>query len=67
MGLNKLQKYDMNALEIFFLKIVLGLVSRILHSSLEKWANIYLCAKYMLVTSFLVLLINSFVMSLARS
>jgi hypothetical protein len=35
--------------------------------SLEKWAKIYLCAKYMLMISFLVLLINPFVISLASS
>jgi hypothetical protein len=56
MGLNKLQEHGMNALEIFLLKIILGLVRRILHSSLEKWAHIYLCIKYMLMISFLVLL-----------
>jgi hypothetical protein len=36
MGLSKLQEHDMNALEIFLLKMVLGLVSQIPHSSLEK-------------------------------
>jgi hypothetical protein len=67
MGLNKLQEHDMNALGIFLLKMVLGLVRQILHSSLEKWAKIYLCTKYILMISFLILLINSLVMSLARS
>jgi hypothetical protein len=66
MGLNKLQEHSMNALGIFLLKMVLGLVRRILLSSLEKWAKIYLYAKYMLMMLFLVLLINPFVMSLAR-
>jgi hypothetical protein len=66
MGLNKLQEHSMNALGIFLLKMVLGLVRRILVSSLEKWAKIYLYAKYMLMMLFLVLLINPFVMSLAR-
>jgi hypothetical protein len=32
MGLNKLQEHGMNALEIFLLKMVLGLVRRILLS-----------------------------------
>jgi hypothetical protein len=67
MGLNKLEENGMNALGIFLLKMVLGLVKRILHSSLEKWAKIYLCAKYMLMISFFVLLINPFVMCLVRS
>jgi hypothetical protein len=67
MGLNKLQEHGMNALGIFLLKMVLGLVRQILLSSLEKWAKIYLYAKYMLMMLFFVLLINPFVMSLARS
>jgi hypothetical protein len=67
MGLNKLEENGMNALGIFLLKMVLGLVKRILHSSLEKWAKIYLCDKYMLMISFFVLLINPFVMCLVRS
>jgi hypothetical protein len=58
---------SMNVLGIFLLKMVLGLVRRILLSSLGKQTKIYLCAKYMLMISFLVLLINPFVMSLARS
>jgi hypothetical protein len=41
MGLNKLEENGMNALGIFLLKMVLGLVKRILHSSLEKWAKIH--------------------------
>jgi hypothetical protein len=36
MGLNKLQEHGMNVLGIFVLKMVLGLVKWILHSSLEK-------------------------------
>jgi hypothetical protein len=36
MSLNKLQEHGMNDLEIFLLKMVVGLVRRILHSSLEK-------------------------------
>jgi hypothetical protein len=67
MGLNKLQEHGMNSLEIFLLKIVLGLVRWIPHSSLERWVKIYLYVKYMLMISSLVLLINLFVMSLARS
>jgi hypothetical protein len=51
MGISKVQEHGMNALEIFLLKMVLGLVRWIPHSSLEKWANIYLCAKYMLMIS----------------
>jgi hypothetical protein len=47
MGLNKIQEYGMNVLEIFLLKMVLKLVRRILLSSLGKWEKIYLCAKYM--------------------
>jgi hypothetical protein len=43
------------------------MVSQIPHSSLGKWEKIYLYAKYMFMTSFLVLLINPFVMSLSRS
>jgi hypothetical protein len=67
MGLSKLQENGMNALETLLFKMVLGLVRRILHSSLEGWAKIYLYAKYMLMILFLVLLINLFMMSLARS
>jgi hypothetical protein len=67
MGLNKLKEHGINVLGIFLLKMALGLVRQILLSSLEKWAKIYLCTKYMLMISFLVLLINPFVMSLPRS
>jgi hypothetical protein len=67
MGLSKLQENGMNALETLLFKMVLGLVRRILHSSLEGWTKIYLYAKYMLMILFLVLLINLFMMSLARS
>jgi hypothetical protein len=67
MGLSKLQEHDMNALGIFLLKMGLGLIRRIPRSSLEKWAKIYLYAKYILMISFFVLLINHFVMNLARS
>jgi hypothetical protein len=67
MGLSKHQEYGVNALEIFSLKMILGLVRRILLSSLERWVNIYLYAKYMLMILSLVLLTNPFVMSLAKS
>jgi hypothetical protein len=66
MGFSKHQKYCMNALETFSLTMVLGLVKRILLSSLEGWVRIYLCAKYILMTLSLVLLINLFVMSLTK-
>jgi hypothetical protein len=36
MGLNKHQEYGINVLEIYSLKMILGLVMRILLSSLEK-------------------------------
>jgi hypothetical protein len=36
MGLNKLQKHGMDALGIFLLKMVLGLVRWILHSSIKN-------------------------------
>jgi hypothetical protein len=67
MGTSKLQEHDMNALEFFLLKMVLGLVRRISHSSLEKWARIYLYVKYTLMTLFLALLMPHFMKSLARS
>jgi hypothetical protein len=67
MGLNKHQEHGMNALEIFLLKIVLGLVRPILLSSLEKWEKIHLYDNYMLMILSLVLLTNPFVMSLAKS
>jgi hypothetical protein len=53
MGLSKLYEHGMSALRIFLLKMVLGLVRQIPCSSLEKWAKIYLYAKYMLMISFL--------------
>jgi hypothetical protein len=66
MGLSKHQEYGMNILEIFLLKMILGLVRPILLSSLEKWEKIYLYAKYILMILSLVLLTNPFVMSLAK-
>jgi hypothetical protein len=67
MSLNRLQEHGMNALGIFSLKMILGLVRWIPHSSLERWAKIYLYDKYMLMISFLALLMPHFVKSLARS
>jgi hypothetical protein len=67
MGLCKHQEHGMNALGIFSLKMVLGLVRYILLSSLESWVNIYLYAKYTLMILSLILLTNPFVMSLAKS
>jgi hypothetical protein len=67
MGLSKLQEHGINAFRIFLLKMVLGLVRWIPHSSLEKWALIYLYAKYMLMISFFALLMPHSVKSLARS
>jgi hypothetical protein len=66
MGLSKHQEYDMNILGTFLLKIILELVRPTLLSSLEKWVNICLYAKFMLMILYLVLLTNSFVMSLAK-
>jgi hypothetical protein len=51
----------------FIIEMVLGLVRWIPHSSLEKWAKIYLYAKYILMIPFLALLMPLFVESLARS
>jgi hypothetical protein len=67
MGLSRPQEHGMNALGIFLLKMVLGLVRPTLLSSLKKWGKICLYAKYMLMILFLVLLTNHFVMSLPRS
>jgi hypothetical protein len=67
MGLSKHHKHGMNTLVIFLLMMVLGLVRQILRSSLEGWEKIYLYAKYILMILSLGLLINLFVMSLARS
>jgi hypothetical protein len=66
MGLSKHQEYGMNDLEIFLLKMVLGLVRPTLLSSLEKWEKICLYAKYMLMILSLLLLTNPFVKSLAK-
>jgi hypothetical protein len=52
MGLTKVQGHGMNALGIFLLRMILGLVRQIPHSSLEKWSKIYLYTKYMLMISF---------------
>jgi hypothetical protein len=66
MGLSKHQEHSMNALGTFLLKMVLGLVRPTLLSSLEKQIKIYLYAKSMLMILYLVILINPFVMSLAK-
>jgi uncharacterized membrane protein YfhO len=65
-GLSKHQEHDMNALETSLLKMVLELVCLVLLSSLEKWVKICLYAKSMLMILYLILLTNSFVMSLAK-
>jgi hypothetical protein len=67
MGLSKLLEHSMNALVIFSPKMILKLVKPILLSSLERLTKTYLFAKFMLMTSYLVLLINLFVMSSIRS
>jgi hypothetical protein len=67
MGLSKLIEHGMNALWIFTPKMVLKLVKSILLSSLEGLTKTYLFAKFILMTSYLVILINLFVMSLVRS
>jgi hypothetical protein len=64
---SKHQEHGMNAFGIFSLKMILGLIRRIPHSSLEKWVKICLYAKYTLIILSLVLLRNTFVMSLAKS
>jgi hypothetical protein len=67
MRLSKHQEYDINALGISLLKMVLGLVRSTVLSSLERWEKICLYAKYTLMILFLFLLTNHFVMSLVRS
>jgi hypothetical protein len=66
MGLSKHQEHGINALGTFLLKIVFGLVRPTLLSSLEKWVKICLYTKSILTILYLVLLINPFVMSLAK-
>jgi hypothetical protein len=66
MGLSKHQEHGMDALGIFLLIIVLGLVRSTLLFSLEKWLKICLYAKSMLMILCLVLLTNPFVLSLAK-
>jgi hypothetical protein len=66
MGISKHQEHGMNALGSSLLKMILGLVRPTLLSSLEKWANICLCAKSVLMILYLVLLTNLFVMSCAK-
>jgi hypothetical protein len=66
-GLKQAPRAWYECLRNFLINNVLGLIKRILYSFLEGWVRIYLYAKYMLMTLFLVLLINLFVMSLVRS
>jgi hypothetical protein len=49
MCLSKHQEHGMNDLVTFILKMVLGLVIPTLLFSLEKWVNIYLYIKSMLI------------------
>jgi hypothetical protein len=67
MDLSKFLEHGMNVLGIFSPKIVLRLVKPILLSSVERLTNIYSFVKFMLMTQYLILLINLFVMSLVRS
>jgi hypothetical protein len=66
MSLSKHQEHGMNALVTSLLKMILELVRPTLLSSLEKWVNICFYVKSMLTILYLVLLTNSFVMSLAK-
>jgi hypothetical protein len=66
-GLKQAPRAWYECLRNFLIKNAFRMVRRILLSSLERWTKIYLYAKYILIISFLVLLINPFVMSLARS
>jgi hypothetical protein len=66
-GLKQAQIAWYECLSNFSLKVVLGLVRRILLSSLERWVKICSHAKYTLMILPLVLLTNPFVMSLAKS
>jgi hypothetical protein len=66
-GLKRTPRAGMNALEIFLLKMILGLVRPILPSSLKKWEKICLYAKYMLMILSLALVTNPFVMSFEKS
>jgi hypothetical protein len=66
MGLSKHQEHGMNILGTSLLKMILGLVRPTLLSSLEKWVNICLYAKFKLKILYSVLLINPFMMSLAK-
>jgi uncharacterized membrane protein YfhO len=66
MSLSKHQEHGMNVLGTFLLKMVLALVKPTLLSSLKKWIKICLYAKSMLMILYLVLLTNTFVMSLPK-
>jgi hypothetical protein len=65
-GLKQASRAWYGCLGTSLLKMVLGLVRLTLLSSLEKWVKIYLYAKSILMILYLVLLTNSFVMSLAK-
>jgi uncharacterized membrane protein YfhO len=66
MSLSEHQEHDMNALGTSLLKIILGLVMPHLLASVKKWVKICLYVKFMLMILYLVLLKNSFVMSLTK-
>jgi uncharacterized membrane protein YfhO len=66
MDLSTHQEHGMNALGTFLLKMVLGLVRSILLSSLEKWINICLYVKSMLMILYLVIVTNPFMVNLAK-
>jgi hypothetical protein len=65
MDLSKPQEHDMNALEIFLFLMLSRLGKLILLSLLRLVMVIFLYAKYMLMTLYLILLIKSLVRSLA--
>jgi hypothetical protein len=65
MDLSKLQEHGMNALEIFLFLMLSRLGKLILLSLLRLVMVIFLYAKYMLMTLYLILLIKSLVRSLA--
>jgi hypothetical protein len=66
MGLSKHQEHGVNALRTSLLKMVLVLVRPTILSSLDKWVKICLYAKSILMILYLVILINLFMMSLAK-
>jgi hypothetical protein len=66
-GLKQAPRAWYDCLRDFLIESVLGLVRKILLSSLERCVQICMYAKYMLMTLSLVILTNPFVMSLAKS